>query len=203
MHICLISTLVCILFRPALCTSDDDSGIISRRAYFTDCHEDCTEFVFCGYFEHTRNTQIVKVLFLAANTVTHIIHIYTCLLSMQKNSDQIYVGISSEFCIFYFTHKAIAWYEWLTFGVKTSVHDQETQCWFNAYVCYIISKRLKMASWNKRSIMRHILQKITNYWQILFLASFWTQKISLPSILIYEDDSGSINLVPLQEDRRF
>ena len=35
------------------------------------------------------------------------------------------------------------------------------------------------------------------------LASFWTQKISLPSILIYEDDSGSINLVPLQEDRRF
>ena len=51
----------------------------------------------------------------------------------KKNSDQKYVGISSEFCIFYFTHKAIAWYEWLTFGVKTSVHDQETQCWIYTY----------------------------------------------------------------------
>ena len=65
-------------------TSDDESGKISRRAHFTDCHEICTEFVFCGYFEHARITQLVKVLYLAANTVTHIIHNYIYLLSLQK-----------------------------------------------------------------------------------------------------------------------
>ena len=76
-HVSHLDFGVCILLRSALCTSDGDSGKISRRAHFTDCHEICTEFVFCGYFEHARNTQLVKVLYLAANTVTHIIHNYT------------------------------------------------------------------------------------------------------------------------------
>ena len=31
-------------------------------------------------------------------------------------------------------------YELLTFGVKTSVHDQETQCWFNTYMLYHIQE---------------------------------------------------------------
>ena len=105
---CLILTLVCILFRSALCTSDGDSGKISRRAHFTDCHDICTEFVFCGYFEHARSTHLVKVMYLAANTVTHIIHNYTYLLLLQKkDSDQSYVGFSSEFCIIYFTHNRL------------------------------------------------------------------------------------------------
>ena len=165
---CLILTLVCILFRSALCTSDDDSGKISRRAHLTDCHEICTEFVFCGYFEHTRNTQIVKVLFLAANTVTHIIHIYTCLLSMQKKTatKSMWAFHPSSVYSISLIRRSLDMNDWhLVLKPACMIRKHNAG---STHMLYHIKKRLKMASWNMRSIMRLSIQKITNNWKILF-----------------------------------
>ena len=84
----------------------------------------------------------------------HILFITTYIyFHCKKNSDQIYLGISSDFRLFYSTHNRMIdlWcYNQCSWSGNTMLI---------LYICSIISKRLKMASWNMRSLMRLINTK--------------------------------------------